>query len=157
MSLRRWALSIFMFVLLSQNMPAQSNDWAIVKQLVPGQDVKVQLIKGKSYRGPVQSVADDSIQVGKDHVIQKQDVRRVLLPKPNHRVRHTLIGLAVGAGTGLAVGAAADAGDKSGWFPNLGKEILPPFFGVIGMGVGMLLPTGGWREVYAVKGSQLPK
>lgn len=151
MSLRRWALSIFMFALVSQNTPAQSNDWAIVKQLVPGQHVKVQLVKGKSYRGPVKSVSDDSIQVGKDHLILKQDVRRVLLPKPNHRARHTLIGLGIGAGAGLGLGAAADAQNSGGWFPNLGKEFFPPFCAVIGMGVGIFLPTGGWREVYAVR------
>jgi len=45
----------------------------------------------------------------------------------------------------------ADARDKSGWFPNMGKEVLTPFFGVVGMGVGVLLPAGGWREVYISK------
>lgn len=151
MSLRRLALSIFMLALLSQYIPAQSNDWAIVKQLVPGQDVKVQLVSGKSYRGAVKSVSDDSILVEKNHLVQRQDVRRVLLPKPNHRLRNTLIGLGVGAGTGLAIGAAADAQDKSGWFPNLGKAAGPPMFGIIGLGAGALLPTGGWRAIYAIK------
>lgn len=151
MSLRRWALTIFMLVFMYQYTRAQSNDWAIVRQLVPGQNVKVQLTSGKSYRGAVKSVSDDSILVGKDHLVQKQDVRRILLPKPDHRLRNTLIGLGVGAAGGFAIGAAADAQDKSGFFPNLGKAAGPPFLGVIGLGVGALFPTGGWREVYAIK------
>lgn len=151
MSPRRWALTFVVFAFFYQCSAAQSNDWAIVKQILPGQEIKVQLVDGKSFRGAVQSVNDDSIQVGKNHLVQRQDVRRVLLPKPRHRTRNTLTGLAAGAGTGLVIGAVADAQDKSGWFPNLGKEVLPPFFGVIGMGVGVLLPTGGWREVYVTK------
>jgi hypothetical protein len=118
---------------------------------LPGQEVKVQSIDGKSFRGVVKSVNDDSIEVGKNHLVPREDVHRVSLPKPNHRTRNTLVGLAAGAGTGLVIGAVGDAQDKSGWFPNIGKEVLPPFFGVIGMGVGVLLPTGGWRVVYVSK------
>jgi len=89
--------------------------------------------------------------VGKKQLIPREDVRSVLLPKPNHRARNTLTGLGVGAGTGLVIGSVADARDKSGWFPNMGKEVLTPFFGVVGMGVGVLLPAGGWHEVYISK------
>jgi hypothetical protein len=151
MSPRRWTLTVVMFVFFSQCSLAQSNDWAIVKQILPGQEVKVQLIGGKSFRGSVKSVNDDSIQVGKHHLVLREDVHRVSLPKPNHRARNTLLGLAGGAGTGLVIGAVGDAQNKSSWFPNIGKEVLPPFFGVIGMGVGVLLPTGGWHEVYVSK------
>lgn len=146
----RWALPVLMLIFGPQYSCAQSNDWALVKQILPGQQVKVVSAKGKSYRGVVQTVTDESIQLEKGHSIQKLDVRSVLFPKPEHRGRNTLVGAAVGAVGGLVLGEAADAQDQ-GWFRNAGKEFATPLFAVVGLGIGALWPTGGWREVYSNK------
>ena len=73
----------------------------------------------------------------------------------NHRLRNALIGFGGGAGVGLIAGTASDSGcPKNGCFrvgKNLGKEVLTPLGALIGVTVGALLPTGGWRDVYRAK------
>ena len=74
------------------------------------------------------------------------------MKKQGHRGRYALIGL----GTGAAAGAAVGAGSYS---PCSGFCILSPtraqdagfgavVFGVVGVLIGALIPTGGWHEVY---------
>lgn len=154
MSLRNWILPIAVFVALSQLSFAQTNDWATVKLLLPSQKVKVVTADGKSYAGSIQSVADDSIRIGKNQLIQKQDVRQILLRTPGHRGRNALIGAGIGAAVGLGLGAAAGC-EKNDWcFVSRGEAIAVgmPFFGGVGAGVGALLPShGGWHEVYSSK------
>jgi hypothetical protein len=155
MSLRRWILPIAVFVALSQVSFAQTNDWATVKLLLPSQKVKVMTADGKSYAGSIQSVTDDSIRIGKNQLIQKQDVRQILLRTPGHRGRNALIGAGIGAAVGLGVGAATGCGKNGNWcFVSRGEAIavLTPFFGGAGAGIGALLPShGGWHEVYRSK------
>lgn len=133
---------------------AQNGDWATVKQLLPGDQVKIVLNNGKSYKGVLRSAGDDAVSIGNGESYQKQDVRRVLLRKASHRGRNALIGLGIGAATGLGTGAAVDSDCSKTSFMctgNLGKAVLTPLFGGIGAGIGALIPTGGWREVYRSK------
>jgi hypothetical protein len=54
----------------------------------------------------------------------------------------------------LGFGAALDhsCSQNGGFcFKNAGKELLPPFFGLAGAGIGALIPTGGWQEVYRLR------
>lgn len=151
MSFPRWILLFAMLVCLSQMCFAQTSDWAIVNQLVSSQKVKVQTTDGKSHVGKVQSVTDDSIVVGKNQSIQKQDVQQVLLWSPGHHGRNALIGLGVGAGVGLALGASCSEKNS---FVSRGQcmAVGAPFFGGVGAGIGALLPSHGkWLEVYRSK------
>lgn len=151
MSFPRWILLFAMLVSLSQMCFAQTSDWAIVNQLVSSQKVKVQTTDGKSHVGKVQSVTDDSIVVGKNQSIQKQDVQQVLLWSPGHHGRNALIGLGVGAGVGLALGASCSEKNS---FVSRGQcmAVGAPFFGGVGAGIGALLPSHGkWLEVYRSK------
>lgn len=139
---------------LSSSTVAQNGDWANLKQLLPGEQMKVILNNGKSHKGVLRSVSDDAVTIGNGESYQRQDVRRVLLRKPSHRGRNALIGLGIGAAAGLGTGAAVDSDCSKTSFMctgNLGKAVLTPLFGGIGAGIGALLPTGGWREMYRIK------
>ena len=151
MNLRRWILLAAVLLSLSQTSFAQTGDWAAVKQLLVNQKVKVETADGKSHVGNVQSVNDDSIQIGKGQLIQQQDVRQIRIWSPGHHARNALIGLAVGAGVGVAIGASC--GGKDSFVPRAGcMAVGAPLFGGVGAGIGALLPSSGkWREVYRSK------
>ena len=129
-------------------------NWANLNQLPKGAEVRVTLATGATVRGFVQSVTSDSLQINattSQEAIARQEIRSVALKRPGHRGRNTLIGLAIGTGGGLAVGAALDAKTAPwNWFPNAGKEVLSPFGAIIGTVIGVAIPTGGWRDVYRV-------
>ena len=136
---------------------AQNPDWSNLKQLSPGQQVRVAINGGKSFKGEFHSVADDAVIInanGADQTLSRSTIRKVSSRSPGHRLRHAPIGAAVGAGVGLGTGAAFDNADKCtsqsvGYCTDhAGKAILTPVFGLIGAGVGALLPSGGWQEVY---------
>lgn len=133
---------------------AQNPDWNNLKQLSPSQQVRVVVNGGKSFKGELQSVTDDAIIIranGADQTLSRSSVRKVSSRRPGHRLRHALIGAAVGAGVGLGAGAAIDNNctrQDIVCTGNWGKGILTPAFGLIGAGIGALLPSGGWQEVY---------
>jgi hypothetical protein len=147
MCLRRWILLFGIVGSLCQMSFAQTSDWAIVKQLLPGQKVKVETVDGKSHVGKVQSITDDAIELGKQ-LFQKQDVRQVQLWSPGHHGRNALIGLGIGAGVGLGFGASCNERNS---FTSKGAcmAVGAPFFGGIGAGIGALLPSNGsWHQAY---------
>ena len=119
---RKMVLTLLGVAIITHLSSAQSSGWESVKQLPQGQEVKVALNDGKSYRGTLQSASDESVVISSASVnqtIAQQDVRRVLSRSRGHRGRHILIGTAVGAGAGLGVGAGIDGGQGQGaWFPG---------------------------------------
>src|ERR1035437_7623599 len=87
-------------------------NWVNLNQLVTGSEIRVTLATGKTMRGFVQRVTAESLAINATtsrEMLSRQDIRRVELKKPGHRGRNTLIGLAVGTGAGLAIGAGVDA------------------------------------------------
>jgi hypothetical protein len=127
-------------------------NWANLNQLVTGAEIRVTLADGKTLRGFMQRVTPESLAINattSQETLSRQDIRRVALKRPGHRGRNTLIGLAIGTGAGLAVGAVADSKAGPGiWLPNSGKMVFSPVGAIIGTVIGVALPTGGWREVY---------
>ena len=129
-------------------------DWANLNQLVPGSEVRVTLASGRTLRGFVQGVTPDSLAINattSQETLSRLDIRRVSLKRPGRRGRNTLIGLAIGTGSGLVVGAVADSQwSKDGFdlVPNAGKMVFPPLGALVGTVIGVALPTGGWRDVY---------
>ncbi len=51
---------------------------------------------------------------------------------------------------GLGIGAGTDSSCKSFCFldGNAGKVIFTPLGALVGVAVGVAIPTGGWREIY---------
>jgi hypothetical protein len=128
-------------------------NWVNLNQLVAGSEIRVTLATGKTMRGFVQRVTAESLAINattSQETLSRQDIRRVALKRPGHRGRNTLIGLAIGTGAGLAVGAGVDSQSRGQYdlFPNSGKAVLSPLGALVGTVIGVALPTGGWREVY---------
>jgi hypothetical protein len=133
---------------------AENPAWNNLKQLSPGQRVRIVLNSKESFKGQFQSITDDAIIVradGADQTLSRSNVQQVSSRRPGHRGRHALIGAAIGAGAGLGTGAAIDnncSGSSIVCTGNRGKAILTPLFGLLGAGIGALLPAGGWQEIY---------
>jgi hypothetical protein len=134
-------------------------NWESLKQLAPGQEVRVVLNDAKSYGGQFQSVSDDGIvlRLGKDsQTFERQNVLRVSTRGKSHRGRNALIGLAVGAGAGVVVGVASpELGQgkcAQGSCVDAGTVSMVGFWGgVLGAGLGAAIPTGGWHDVYRAR------
>lgn len=147
------ALSLGIVVLSAHYCLGQS-EWNVVQQLTSGQEVKAVLKAGGSRRGSFESADNSGIVIRSrkgEQTLSRDQVARVLVKGKGHRGRHALVGAAIGAGAGLGAGAAIDNDcSKTSFFctGNKGKAILTPVFGLIGAGIGALLPSGGWREVY---------
>ncbi len=133
---------------------AQNSAWNNLKQLSAGMQVRVMANSKKSFDGQFQSTTDDAIIIrskGADQTLSRASVQKVFSRRAGHRGRHTLIGAAIGAGAGLGTGAAIDndcSPHSIVCTGNKGKAILTPVFGLLGAGIGALLPAGGWQEVY---------
>lgn len=126
--------------------------WANLNPLQSGSEIRVAVAGGRTMTGFLQSVGPDSLVINaatSQEAISRAEIKVVSLKRPGHRGRNTLIGLMIGAGGGLAVGAGIDHGTRSGgWFANFGKEVFTPIGAIIGTVVGVAIPTGGWRVVY---------
>jgi hypothetical protein len=135
---------------------SSQNNWDNLKQLAPGEQIRIVLNDAKSYSGQFQSVSDDGIvlRLGKDtQTFERQTVLRVSTRGNSHRGRNALIGLAVGAGAGVIVAVASpELGQgkcAQGSCINATSAMLAGFVGAaVGAGLGAVLPTGGWHDVY---------
>lgn len=131
--------------------PEKAN-WDNLKQLAPGEEIRVVLNDAKSYRGQLQAVNDEAVVVrlpGGEQTFARQSVLRVSSKRQGHRTRNGLIGAAAGAAGGAGIGAAACPND-----PECQVRTAPVGL-LIGLGVGAtagaLLPTGGWHDVYRAR------
>ena len=133
---------------------AQS-DWATVQAMPQGAGVRLLLTSGESVRGRLNSVSDAQlvlIEAKGPRSLTRSEISKVALKNKGHRGRNALIGLGIGAGAGLALGAGVDANNQCPSFcilgRNPGKEIFTPLGAIVGVVVGAVLPTGGWRNIY---------
>jgi len=140
--------------LVAATIAAQPNatSWNTVQALAAGTPVRI-TADSRTVRGNVARISDGSLAVtsGRGSVtFDRQQVSVVSVMRPSHRKRNALIGLAAGTGVGLGVGVAARS--KPGQLqvvPNgaiiAGFTVAVAFVGVI---VGVVIPTGGWYEIY---------
>jgi hypothetical protein len=135
----------------------EKSDWGSLRQIAPGQTIKVTVRDGASSQGDFQSATEDALTLrvaGGDRSIARENVRRVAMKTNSHRGRHALIGAAIGAGGGLGAGIAIDndcSATSIVCTGNKGKAILTPVFALLGAGIGALLPAGGWHEIYRAR------
>ncbi len=134
---------------------ADKANWDNLKQLVRGEEIRVVLNQAKSFLGSFQSASEDALVIRLttgEQTINRPSVLRISSRGHGHRGRNALIGLAVGAGAGLAVGAAYSASIRKEWPHNRWTTVLIAPGAVVGTVVGALLPTsGGWRDVYRAR------
>ena len=138
---------------------SSQNKWDDVKQLAPGQQIRLVLNDAKSYTGQFQSVTDAGVVVRLatgDQALERQNVLRVSAQAKSHRGRNALIGLAVGTGAGIIVGVAS---------PELGQgrcargscvnatsvSVAGVVGAAVGAGLGAAIPTHGWHDVYRAR------
>ncbi len=132
---------------------AQQANWDNLKELTPGQDIKIVLNDAKAYQGRLETVSDEAIRVflptGRVD-FARQDILRVSTRTGSHRLRNAGIGAGIGAGAGA--GIAAHSGDIGsctfdGGCPVAGVIAL----GAIGAVVAALLPSEAWHDVYRAR------
>jgi hypothetical protein len=145
-----------LLALLATAMAAQTNvmNWNAVKALATGTQVRVSA-GSRPVNGRIEQVTDDALVVtsGKgQETFGRQQVSAVSVKKLSHRGRNALIGLAAGTGAGLGVGLAA-SGTRTAQLSIIPSGAIVAGFTVAGaLGgstVGVVIPTGGWREIYS--------
>ena len=130
---------------------ADEANWDNLQQLRVGQKIEVVDTNLKKLKGTFLSFSDEaiSLRVGKDEVgVQRPNAFRVSSREHSKRLRNTLIGLAIGGGIGVAVGAIGDA--RSG---ESGEHVGAYAFGLLGSGIGAGLGAAlpSHQTIYKVK------
>jgi hypothetical protein len=152
-----WVIkSTLLIVLAASIATAQKTNWANVKSLPVGGEIRVSLEGGKSYRGQVQNVTDESLVIvaaSSQESLARAQVLKIATKGEGHRLRNALLGAGIGAGAGVGIGAGTDSTCSPHCFlgNNFGKEILTPVGAVVGTLIGIAWPTGLWHEVYRAK------
>jgi tetratricopeptide (TPR) repeat protein len=130
--------------------PPEKANWDNLKSLAPGEEIQVVLKDAKSYRGRLQAVSDEAITVrlaAGEQSIARQDILRVSAKGNSHRLRNALIGAGIGAGiTGVAVAASIRNDPEA-----INGVAVIPIVALVGAGVGAVMPTGGWHDVYRAR------
>lgn len=136
------------------------NDWANLKRLQPGEKVEVVDMNLKSLKGKFVSLSEEAISLRTDDeekAIERANVLRVSALGGKRR-RNALIGLAIGAGAGLAVGAAIHAHLRETTGPDILAELAVPLGGAIGAGAGAGVGAAfpGSRTIYRAPERRAP-
>jgi hypothetical protein len=143
-----------LLALVATTIAAQTNvtNWNTVKALTTGTQVRI-TTGSRTLRGRIDRITDDALEVtsgqGRE-TFYRQQVSVVSVMQPGHRKRNALIGLAAGIGVGLGIGIAGRS--KPGQLQIVPNGAITAGFTVAGALagtiVGVVIPTGGWREIY---------
>ncbi|MDP2999207.1 MAG: hypothetical protein Q8N47_17095 [Bryobacterales bacterium] len=134
---------------LAAERPEES--WTNLNVLRAQQKIRVVRTNLKSIEGAFSACSDEaiSLRVKGDLVsVPRAEVFRVTLQERSKRLRNTLIGMAIGGGAALAIGAAVD---KS--FSEDNEHIAKTIFTPIGLGAGAGIGAAitGFPTVYRGK------
>ena len=146
--------------IFSVSLPAQEpgkHSWGNLQQLRVGQKIEVVDTNLKKYKGTFLSFSEEaiSLRVKKQEVgVQREDVFRVSLRKKSKRLRNALIGLAIGAGAGVAAAEISIRASEPGFFPERAFWQVPYVVllsaGIAaGAGIGAAFP--GYQTIYRAK------
>ena len=145
-------IAVLLLAAISAAGQSPASNWDNVKAFTTGTAVRI-VAGSRTIHGEFIRATDDALVVasGKgQEMLMRQEVTGVSIRKKGHRGRNTLIGLGVGTGVGAGIGAAGDASCRAnhGWFCDLAIPAGAVLGALGGTLVGVLWPTGGWREVY---------
>ena len=129
---------------------AANSEWDDLAILKPGQQIRVEVNNAKSYQGAFQALNDEGItlrQSAGDQTFARKDILRVdaYSGGRNHRLRNTIIGVAVGASLATTL-VLINHSPRNSWFSST-VWVWPVFVGPCA-GLGAELPTAGWHNVY---------
>jgi hypothetical protein len=144
--MQRLILLVVGSIVLAGQLLAQTaqDSWDNLKRLRAGQKIEVVNTDMKSVKGSFVSYAEDGISLQTDKgplTIERARVMRISLREHSKRARNALIGAAVGAGAGLALGAAGDRGIHETGEGNFAKAIFTPIGAGAGAGIGAAMPS----------------
>ncbi len=161
MSYKAKVFSLFLVTtIFSISLPAQEpgeHSWENLQQLRVGQKIEVVDTNLKKHKGTFLSFSEEaiSLRVKKEEVaVQREDVFRVSLREKSKRLRNALIGLAIGAGAGVAAAEISVRTDQPigrfrGEYRSIAYVVLVP----VGLGVGAGIGAGfpGYQTIYRAK------
>ena len=137
-----------LFLLVLAAIPVLRADWEAVERISRGHLIEVTTRDGKRARGAFVSATAESVTVQEksaERSITRREIRQFRAADPGRRLRNGLIGTAVGAGIGLAIGVAVCpycANEGSG-----GKYVGPGVAIRAGFGALSFLPLP-YRTIY---------
>ena len=139
---------------------AQSGEdsWDRLRQLHAGQKIEVVNMKLKSVTGNFTGYDDHAVllRVDRDEVsIPRGDVLSIKNREISHRRRNVLLGLAIGAAGGLAIGAIKGATYHESGETGVFMAVCTPIGAGIGAGLGAALPAGA-VTVYRARAKERP-
>ncbi len=134
------------------------SDWNNLQQLRVGDKVEVVRTDLSKHKGTFLSFSDEaiSLRVKKEEVgVQREDVFRVSLREKSKRLRNALIGMAIGAGAGVAAAEISIRASEPGFFSERDFWQVPYVVLVsagiaVGAGVGAAFPPG-YQTIYRAK------
>ncbi len=136
---------------------ADETGWSNLQQLRVGQRIEVVQMNLKSLQGTFLRFSEGviSLRVKKQEVaVQREDVFRVSLREKSKRLRNALIGLAIGAGAGVAAAEISVRTDQPiarfrGEYRSIAYTVLVPVGLGVGAGIGAAFP--GYQTIYRAK------
>jgi hypothetical protein len=146
-STRCWPISLVPMLALAAAAQVPSSGWNSVQAISPGTEVRVTSGGAMDVRGKLASTTDNSLTISlgrSQRSFSRAQIVSVAVKKTGHRLRNTLIGLGVGAAVGLVIGLAT-ANQCEGEITCGLVGATGPIGGTV---VGLVWPTGGWREIY---------
>jgi len=136
---------------------AVTNDWSRLNTVTSRSKLAVKLKNGKTVEGKLSSVSDTVLSLSvknKPVDVKREDVLSVYQVSKKSATKATLIGLAVGAGAGAAIGLAGSNDDS---FANLDHAVTAGLT-VLGAGAGAVagyfIGRGGSKRVLIYQASQ---
>ena len=156
----RSILAVLVLMTAPQLAVAQSGEdsWDRLRQLHVSQKIEVVNIKLKSVTGNFIGYDDHAVllRVDRDEVpIPRSEVLSIKNREVSHRRRNVLLGLAIGAAGGLAIGAIKGATYHESGETGVFMAVCTPIGAGIGAGVGAALPTGA-VTVYRARAKDRP-
>jgi hypothetical protein len=130
-------------------LPCLAQDWDAVRKLTPGTEVRL-TTTSRTVSGRIDSVTDTALTFKSGAAFDEKDIRTVSIRQPGHRARNVVIGLAVGAGAGLIAGLVSRPKPNQLQIVS-GGTVTAALTGAGALGgalIGVLIPTGSWREIF---------
>ncbi|MFN2531526.1 MAG: hypothetical protein ABR555_09540 [Pyrinomonadaceae bacterium] len=148
------SVSLFLSLLLPSSVALAQNtrDWSNLLRVPPGTKLLVKLKTGKDIEGILSAAGDDALTLEVNNIrtiVKADEIKKVFdASKKSSANKPTLIGLAVGAGAGGAIGAAGsnnnDSFDKIDHAVTAGLVVIGAAAGAL---TGYLLGRGNQRKL----------
>ena len=132
--------------------------WDNLRQLRPGETIEVVDAKMKSHQGAFAAYTQEAIslrQGGGELSVARGEVASVKRRRESRRGRNVVLGLALGAAGGLAIGAIRGKTYHEAGETPVFIAVWTPIGAGIGAAAGAAMPTGG--EVTVYRASSLPR